>query len=61
MFVGFVLVLVGGFFLLRNLNIIPYWYGWHEMWPLVLIAVGLAMVFDTMARKRRSSSSSKKP
>lgn len=56
MFVGILLILAGLFFLLRNLDIIPFWYGFSELWPIVIIAVGLGMMFDAVSRrsKRRS-------
>jgi phage shock protein C len=53
MFVGILLILLGGFFLLRNLDIIPFWYGWQELWPVIIIAVGLSMIADTMFRKSK--------
>ena len=54
MFAGILLILIGGLFLLRNLGIIPFWYGWHEMWPAIIIALGLAMIADAVVKKRRS-------
>lgn len=51
MFVGILLIMLGGFFLLRNLDIIPFWYGWHELWPIVIIAIGFSMIGDTVIRR----------
>jgi hypothetical protein len=45
--------MLGGFFLLRNLDIIPFWYGWHELWPVVIIAVGFSMIGDTLIRRSK--------
>ena len=53
MFVGIMLVLIGGFFLLRNLDIIPFWYGWEEMWPIVIVAIGVSMVADAIFKKTK--------
>ncbi len=53
MFVGILLIMLGGFFLLRNLDIIPFWYGWHELWPVVIIAVGFSMIGDTLIRRSK--------
>ena len=53
MFVGILLIMLGGFFLLRNLDIIPFWYGWEELWPVLIIAVGLSMIADTMFRRSK--------
>jgi len=55
MFVGLILILIGGFFLLQNLNIIPYWVDWHDLWPAVLIALGISMVFDVVIKRSRRS------
>jgi uncharacterized integral membrane protein len=53
MFVGILLIMLGGFFLLRNLDIIPFWYGLHELWPAVIIAIGFSMIGDTIFRKSK--------
>ena len=53
MFIGFLVVILGTFFLLRNLGILPFWYGWAELWPVVLIALGLAMVGDSIFKKSK--------
>ncbi len=53
MFVGILLIMLGGFFLLRNLDIIPFWYGWHELWPVVIIAIGFSMIGDTLIRRSK--------
>ena len=53
MFVGILLIMLGGFFLLRNLDIIPFWYGWQELWPIVIIAVGFSMIGDTLIRRSK--------
>lgn len=53
MFVGLLLILIGGFFLLQNLNVIPYWIDWHDLWPVVIIALGISMLFDVFTKKTR--------
>jgi len=53
MFFGFLLIVIGGFFLLRNLGIIPFWYGWDELWPLLFVAGGIAMIGDAILRRNR--------
>jgi len=43
-FLGFVLIIVGIFFLLGNLGGF-WWWSWWFMWPLVIIAIGLLIIF----------------
>jgi len=54
MFVGLMLILIGGFFLLQNMGIIPYWVDWHDLWPMIIIALGISMVFDVVTKRARS-------
>jgi uncharacterized integral membrane protein len=53
MFLGFLLVILGAIFLLRNMGVLPFWYGWSELWPVLLIALGLAMVGDSIFKKSK--------
>jgi uncharacterized integral membrane protein len=55
MFLGFLLIIIGGIFLLRNLGILPFWYGWSELWPVILIAFGLALVGDAVFKKNKKA------
>ncbi len=43
LFWGIAILVVGGFFLLRNFDIIPYFYV-DEYWPIFLVALGLGFV-----------------
>jgi hypothetical protein len=49
--VGVVLVVVGGIFLLRNFPFFDHYFWWfrhqigHLLWPSVIIALGVFMVF----------------
>jgi cell wall-active antibiotic response 4TMS protein YvqF len=49
MFIALFLLLVGVLFLLRNTGLLPG-EAWGVVWPLVLIALGAAMLF----RKERA-------
>ncbi len=52
LFVGLILVLVGGVFLLRNLNIV--WLQWLDfgvLWPFLLILGGLLMLIRGVRRE----------
>ncbi|WP_207428014.1 PspC domain-containing protein [Pedobacter sp. SYSU D00535] len=41
---GIALIVVGGFFLLREFNIIPHWFSVAKLWPLIFIIIGLIML-----------------
>jgi len=56
-FVGILIICIGTFFLLRNFGVIPFWVGWEEFWPVLLIAVGLSMVADVLVKKSRKKAS----
>lgn len=46
LFVGLILILVGGVFLLRNLNIVwLQWLNFSVLWPILLVLGGLLMLF----------------
>lgn len=52
LFVGLVLVLVGGIFLLRNLNIVwLQWLDFSVLWPFLLILGGLLMLVRGVQRE----------
>ena len=45
---GLLLLVVGCFFLMRELDFIPYWFSFRNlfkfMWPLIFIALGIAVI-----------------
>ena len=41
---GFILIGLGGYFLLDEFDIIPYWFRIGKLWPLILVAVGLSII-----------------
>jgi len=47
---GIVLVTVGGWILLNNLDLLPDWDFW-KIWPVVLIVVGCAIMFSGERKK----------
>ena len=49
---GIALIIVGGFFLLNALGIIPSGI-WGYAWPVVLIVIGLAIIVPRFIVKRR--------
>ena len=42
--VGLLLIAFGGFFLLEEFNILPYWFNLSKLWPLVFIIPGILMI-----------------
>lgn len=42
--VGVVFVIFGAFFMLDEFDIVPYWFEFHKLWPLVFIIPGLMML-----------------
>lgn len=52
MALGILLILIGALFLLDSLGIIDG-VGFAELWPLLLIAVGVAIVYERIRRVRR--------
>jgi len=51
MALGVVLVVIGAIFLLESLDLIDY--GINELWPLILIAIGLVIVYERLRRYYR--------
>jgi hypothetical protein len=49
--IGVVLVVIGVIFLLESLDVIDA--GINELWPVILIAVGLVIVYERMRRYYR--------
>jgi hypothetical protein len=49
MYIGFLLIIVGVLFLLKNLGIISGSF-WDILWPIVVVFVGISMLFG---RKKR--------
>ena len=47
---GIILIVLGALFLLGSLNLF-WWFRWSTLWPLILVAIGVLIIFS--ARKRR--------
>jgi uncharacterized BrkB/YihY/UPF0761 family membrane protein len=53
LFWGLGLIVIGGLFLLRNFDVIPWhWHLWR-LWPVVLIAFGLWMLWCRLDNRTR--------
>jgi len=46
---GIILIVLGVFFLLGSFNVF-WWFNWHYLWPLVLVAIGVLIIVG--ARRR---------
>ncbi|MEJ6980485.1 PspC domain-containing protein [Pedobacter sp. P351] len=44
---GLILISLGAWFLLAELDIIPDWFSIFKLWPVILIALGLAIIFKS--------------
>jgi len=51
MALGVVLVVIGSIFLLESLGLIDY--GFRQLWPLVLIALGVLIIYERARHWRR--------
>ena len=47
---GTVLILLGVFFLLDQLNMIPYWFDFEQFWPVILVVIGLGLIFRSKTK-----------
>ncbi len=48
---GVILILIGGSILLDDFDIIPDWWDFSRMWPLVLVGVGAVLIFSGQQKK----------
>ncbi len=54
--VGFILLAIGGFFLIPEIVNIPYSWGWRRLfWPLIFIIVGILILFRGGKLHRRNN------
>lgn len=49
---GGMVTLVGAFFLLRNLDILPFDFDFAVVWPVILIAIGISVLIGALERNR---------
>lgn len=43
--VGLVLIVLGCFFLLKKVIIFPFWFSVYKLWPLIIVAIGISLIF----------------
>lgn len=54
--VGWILLAIGGFFLIPEIMNIPYSWGWRRLfWPLIFIIVGILILFRGSRHYRRNN------
>lgn len=49
---GLILILIGSIFLFRQLDILPYWFSFRNLWPLALILPGIAILLGGFESRR---------
>ncbi len=47
---GVFLVVFGLIFLLSSFFNLPWWFNWSYLWPLILVAIGVLLMFSTRKR-----------
>ncbi|MFM6976809.1 MAG: PspC domain-containing protein [Sphingobacteriaceae bacterium] len=57
---GMILIFFGLFFLLREFDLVPYWFRLGKLWPLVFIIPGLVMLANA-GRKEKEKAEETKP
>jgi phage shock protein C len=55
LFLGVIFVLLGSFFFLEELDLIPKWLEWDTFWPVILIAMGIYILTAGFYKKRVES------
>lgn len=50
---GTVLIILGSYFLLHEFDLIPYWFSISKLWPLILVAIGLFVIFKSARKESR--------
>lgn len=48
---GLILLIIGSYFLLDKLDIVPHWFSVWKLWPLLLIGLGLSIVLKSKEQK----------
>ena len=51
--VGLILLVLGVYFLLRQLDVVPYWFNIfkiYKLWPLAIVALGVSLIFKNQRK-----------
>ncbi|PWG78126.1 hypothetical protein DDR33_23960 [Pararcticibacter amylolyticus] len=55
---GIILIALGGYFMLREFDYIPYWFSMQKLWPVVLIVVGVLILGNSRKKNTFSGADS---
>ncbi|SFH20991.1 PspC domain-containing protein [Pedobacter insulae] len=63
---GLIILLLGVYFLLKQFIFIPIWFSIYKLWPLVIVAVGISLIFKNKRKTeweqfKRETEEAKKP
>jgi len=47
---GLIILLLGVYFLLKQFIFIPVWFSIYKLWPLVIVAIGISLIFKNKRR-----------
>ncbi|HTM98650.1 MAG TPA: PspC domain-containing protein [Pedobacter sp.] len=47
---GLIILLLGVYFLLKQFIFIPIWFSIYKLWPLVIVAIGISLIFKNKRR-----------
>jgi phage shock protein C len=56
---GLIFIALGGFFLLDEFNLIPFWFDLGKLWPLIFIIPGLMMISKAGRNGKRKKAMNK--
>lgn len=51
LFIGFVLIVMGAYFLLGEFDLLPYWFSIRKLWPLTFVVFGLLILSKARTNK----------
>lgn len=57
---GIVLIFLGMFFLLDQMDFIPYWFNFEQFWPIILVVIGLVLIFRSKTKTIEPEPTTKK-
>ncbi|MES2652751.1 MAG: PspC domain-containing protein [Bacteroidota bacterium] len=47
---GIVLIVLGCYFIAKKLIFIPIWFSIYKLWPLIIVAIGISLIFKNKRR-----------
>lgn len=56
--IGLILLLLGVYFLLRQFDLVPYWFNIfrvYKLWPLAIVALGISLIFKKQRKNEWDS------